>query len=105
MRTLIVLLVVGFLAATVLLTAAANGPAEIRLSTKMGDITFAHAQHQAKISTCTECHHKGTEAPKCTGCHGIDASAPAAKKAFHDQCRGCHRESGGPTKCKDCHVK
>jgi len=105
MKKLIVLFVVGFLATTVLIANANNGPAEIKMSAKMGDITFTHAQHQSRISECTECHHKGLEIPKCNGCHGVDASAPDAKKAFHDQCKGCHKESGGPTKCKECHVK
>ncbi len=105
MKKIILLLVVGFIATTALYAIASNGPAEIKMSGKMGDVTFTHAQHQSKISDCTECHHKGTETPKCTSCHGAKDGVPKAKKAFHDQCKGCHTKSGGPTKCKECHVK
>ncbi len=105
MKKLIVLLVVGFVATTAMIAIAANGPENIKMSAKIGDVDFAHAQHQSKISDCTECHHKGTETPKCTGCHGVKDGIPKAKKAFHKQCKDCHKKSGGPTKCKECHVK
>jgi cytochrome c553 len=105
MKKLILLLIIEIVVTTALVAIAANGPAEIKMETKMGDISFAHAQHQNKISDCTECHHKGTDIPNCTGCHGAKEGVAAAKKAFHDQCKGCHKKSGGPTKCKGCHVK
>ncbi|WP_020676586.1 cytochrome c3 family protein [Geopsychrobacter electrodiphilus] len=105
MKKFIVLLIVGCITATVMGAMAADGPAEIKLSSKMGDVTFSHAKHQSKIAECTECHHKGLETPKCTSCHGVKAGIPDAKKVFHAQCKGCHAKSGGPTKCKDCHVK
>lgn len=105
MKNLIIVFVVGFVAATVLVAVAANGPAEIKMSAKMGDVSFTHASHQGKIADCTECHHKGVETPKCTDCHGVTAGIPKSKKAFHNQCKGCHKKSGGPTKCKQCHVK
>lgn len=105
MKKLVFLLVVGFVVSTVAIAVANSGPAEIKMSAKMGDVTFSHAKHQSKISECTECHHKGTETPKCTDCHGVKDGAPDAKKAFHDQCKECHKKSGGPTKCKECHIK
>ncbi len=105
MKKLIVLLVVGFVVATAVFAIANSGPAEIKMSAKMGDVSFTHAKHQSKISDCTECHHKGIEEAKCTGCHGAKDGIPEAKKAFHDQCKGCHKKSGGPTKCKECHIK
>jgi hypothetical protein len=105
-RLITVLLAVAFLAAGTLAAVAADkGPAEIKLEAKMGTVTFNHAAHQGKVADCATCHHKGVEAGKCTGCHGVKAEAPAAKDAFHKQCQGCHKEKGGPTSCKDCHKK
>ncbi|HBT82869.1 MAG: hypothetical protein A2091_04540 [Desulfuromonadales bacterium GWD2_61_12] len=104
MKRLVVLLAaVAFLAIGTVVVAANNGPAEIKLANKMGEITFNHAAHQGKVADCKTCHHKGVEAGKCTGCHGVKPEAPAAKDAFHKQCKGCHQEKGGPTGCKDCH--
>jgi len=104
MKRLTALLVaVAFLAIGTVVVAANNGPAEIKLPNKMGEITFAHQTHQGKVADCKSCHHKGVEAGKCTACHGVKAEAPAAKDAFHKQCKGCHQEKGGPTGCKDCH--
>lgn len=103
-RFLAVLLAVAFLGlGSTVAVAAEKGPAEIKLPNKMGEITFAHQAHQGKVADCTACHHKGVEAGKCTGCHGVKAEAPAAKDAFHKQCKTCHQEKGGPTACKDCH--
>lgn len=105
MKKLILPIAVSFLVLSVALALAASGPEVITLKAKMGNVTFNHAQHQSKIADCTECHHKGTETPKCTGCHGVIKAAPEAKKAFHEQCKGCHKKSGGPAKCKECHMK
>jgi len=109
MKKMIVLLcVVAVVAGTAMFAVADNGPAEIKLEGgKMGAITFPHAAHQGKVDDCTKCHHKGVEGDKlaCSSCHGVDAAAPKAKDAFHDQCKGCHKDMGGPTKCKECHVK
>ncbi|HKJ05593.1 MAG TPA: cytochrome c3 family protein [Geopsychrobacteraceae bacterium] len=108
MKKMIVLLcVVAFVASTSIFAFASNGPADIKLDEggKMGTVAFPHAAHQAKVTDCTSCHHSGTDSPKCTTCHGVDSAAPKAKKAFHDQCKGCHKDMGGPTKCKECHVK
>jgi len=104
-RLMLALVAVAFLAAGSL-AFADNGPADITLEGgKMGQIAFGHAAHQAKVTDCTTCHHKGLDAGKCTSCHGADAAAPKAKDAFHKQCQGCHKEQGGPTGCKDCHKK
>ena len=106
MKKLVILLVVaGFVAGTALFAVANNGPAEVKLEASMGTVTFNHAAHQAKVADCKTCHHKGVEAGKCTGCHGVDAAAPKAKDAFHTKCKGCHKEQNGPTKCKECHKK
>lgn len=106
MKKLIVLLAVVALVASVAV-AFAGGPEKVELNKegKMGVVAFDHAAHQGKVDDCTKCHHKGTDAGTCTSCHGVDSAAPAAKKAFHDQCKGCHKDMGGPTKCKECHVK
>lgn len=104
MKKLIVLLsVVAFVASVSVVIAAdsiefAGG--------KMGKVSFDHKAHQGVADDCTKCHHAGVDAGKCTSCHGVDAAAPKAKNAFHDQCKGCHKEmKKGPTKCKECHVK
>lgn len=100
-RIAVILSSVAFL--TVATLAMAAGPAEIKMANKMGEITFNHQAHQGKVADCKSCHHKGVDAGKCTSCHGAKPEAPAAKDAFHKQCKGCHQEKGGPTSCKDCH--
>ena len=104
-RVIVTLLAIAFLAVGATFVVADNGPAEIKLPAKMGEVTFPHAAHQAKVPDCTECHHKGVEAGKCSSCHGVDAAAPKAKDAFHKQCKSCHKAQGGPTGCKGCHKK
>lgn len=83
---------------------AGEGPAEIKLPAKMGEVTFPHHAHQAKVADCTACHHNGVDAGSCTSCHGVKPEAPAAKDAFHKQCKECHQKNGGPTSCKACHT-
>lgn len=105
-RIAVILTVLAFVAAgSFLAIASEKGPAEIKLEAKMGTVTFNHEAHQGKVTDCTECHHKGVEAGKCTGCHGVTEGVPSAKDAFHSKCKGCHQEKGGPTSCKDCHKK
>lgn len=82
-----------------------SGPAEIVLPAKMGAVTFPHLDHQAKVADCVSCHHQGVEAGSCSSCHGEIEGVPAAKDAFHKQCKGCHQKEAGPTSCKSCHVK
>jgi cytochrome c553 len=106
MKKIIVLLaVISLVAVTSMFALADNGPAEIKLEASMGAVTFQHAAHQGRVADCATCHHKGLETPKCTACHGVDAAAPDAKKAFHDSCKECHKKMSGPTKCKECHIK
>ncbi len=102
-RFIAVLLTVSFLAVGAVV-ALAEGPAEVKFETKMGDVTFPHETHQGFVSDCTTCHHKGLEAGTCKDCHD-GTKAPKAKDAFHDLCKGCHKEKNGPTGCKDCHKK
>ncbi|PLX87060.1 MAG: hypothetical protein C0618_07570 [Desulfuromonas sp.] len=105
-KMMVLFAIVAFVAGTAAFAVANNGPASVSLDGgKMGNVAFDHAGHQGKVADCTACHHKGTDAGTCTSCHGVDAAAPKAKKAFHDQCKGCHKKEGGPTKCKECHVK
>ena len=107
MKKLVVLFAVFAFVASVAVVVAADAPStDITLKGgKMGAITFSHAKHAEKVADCTACHHKGVDAGTCSSCHGVDSAAPQAKKAFHDQCKGCHKDQGGPTKCKECHVK
>lgn len=108
MKKLIVLMAVVAFVASVAIAVAVDAPADDKVleGGKMGAVTFSHAKHTGKVESCEACHHKGVEGElKCTSCHGVDKAAPKAKKAFHDQCKGCHKAEGGPTKCKECHVK
>jgi Class III cytochrome C family len=104
-RILAILVAVGLVAlGTATLASADNGPEEIKLPAKMGDVTFPHKAHQEKIDDCTKCHHKGVEAGACSSCHDGE-KAPKAKDAFHKLCKDCHKAEGAPTGCKDCHKK
>ncbi|WP_303722367.1 cytochrome c3 family protein, partial [Malonomonas rubra] len=79
------------------------GPASIKMEAKMGTITLDHAKHQG-LTECTTCHHTG-EYAACKTCHDAKPEAPKSKTAFHKVCKDCHKDKGGPTKCKECHVK
>lgn len=104
-KVLVTLLALSILAVGSTAVFSAAGPDEIKMPAKMGEVTFPHADHQKIVSDCTECHHKGLDEAKCSSCHGADPAAPKAKDAFHKQCKGCHKDQGGPTGCKDCHVR
>lgn len=104
MKKLLVLVAVAVFVAGFSLTAFAGGPADVTFEAKMGNVAFPHAAHQGKVSDCNTCHHKGTDDPKCSTCHD-GTKAPKAKDAFHKQCKNCHKKMGGPTGCKECHVK
>ncbi len=94
---------VSFAAMSVI--AADNGPAEVKIDTKMGAVTFQHEAHQGRVPDCATCHHAGVEAGACRSCHTAKPDVPKAKKVFHKMCKDCHKKSNGPTKCKGCHVK
>ncbi|MDF1579753.1 MAG: cytochrome c3 family protein [Desulfuromonadales bacterium] len=102
-RIIITLVAVCFLSVAAI-AIANNGPETITLEAKMGTVTFPHQAHQATVADCTTCHHKGVEAGACASCHD-GKKAPKAKNAFHKLCKNCHKKDGGPTGCKDCHVK
>ncbi len=99
------LLVITFVACAALAIAANKGPEVIKIPATLGEITFNHIAHQEKVNECSDCHHKGQEYGKCTGCHGFadKKDFPGRKKAFHAQCKGCHQKTSGPTSCKGCH--
>jgi len=94
MKRLIAVLAVATFVVLGSLTAAVadNGPAEIKFPNKMGEVTFKHADHQAKAGDCKVCHEA---APGKIEGFGKDIA--------HKTCKGCHQEKGGPTGCKDCH--
>ncbi|MEJ2200860.1 MAG: cytochrome c3 family protein [Desulfuromonadaceae bacterium] len=102
----VALLSTGLLSFSLLIGAAfAEVPSEVKFpSGKMGEVTFNHTSHQ-EAGTCAVCHHTGVEAGACRTCHGQDTAIPDMKKAAHDMCKNCHKKDGGPTGCKDCHVK
>lgn len=121
---LITLMIVALLGAfTVSVAVSADAPAgDVEMKypgekTKYAPIKFSHAAHAAQA--CEDCHHKGMDDPKCTGCHS-DYSKENKKNpesfdsAFHNKksvhsCVGCHKKLGkdspAPTKCNDCHTK
>ncbi len=95
--------------------AAADAPADIKLTAKNGDVTFPHKAHAEALKiACATCHHttkEGEAVQKCSACHGVDAKAPKAQDAFHKQCQGCHKDENAknakkaPVKCTECHKK
>ena len=104
---------------TSLTFAAPKAPEKVTISEiqkKKPAVTFSHKMHGEKFG-CKECHHKwkggDVEPEKCSKCHGKkkEGKKPAAKKAYHKQCKGCHKkmkkkgEKTGPTSCKGCHKK
>ncbi len=94
---------------------AGQGPENITLKAKKGDVHFAHWKHQEKAK-CGECHHgpghsaykEGMEIQACEKCHNKEfknKKLNSAMKAAHKNCRDCHKQHGGPTKCGGCHKK
>ena len=90
-----------FLFATMLFTISTLAMADDEVFTftnKMGTVTFNHTAHQTR------------EAQNCAACHPPFEQkyddAVLVKDLAHSTCKACHTErTGGPTKCKDCHVK
>lgn len=109
MKKMSILLMAGCLVFTAALVTAAvdKGPEAIQLPASMGEISFDHGAHQARVSQCQTCHHQDAAEVTpvaCHSCHGTKAEIPTAKNAFHQQCKTCHQAQGGPTKCKECHT-
>jgi len=115
---------ITLLALTGIIVMAAEIPADkevLTFDSKLGKVTFKHAEHAGRIGDCTTCHHKveGDAVPQaCSACHmpkEIKDEAPKLKTAVHDNCQGCHQEKldageeAGPVKgakeCKKCHIK
>jgi hypothetical protein len=93
-RVLITLIVAAFVVGGSLSIAFAEGPEVLTFSTKMGDVTFAHAKHQETLGSCEPCH-EGTPG-KIEG---------FGKDWAHKTCKSCHKEKGVSTSCKTCHKK
>ncbi|MCK4691681.1 MAG: cytochrome c3 family protein [Desulfuromonadales bacterium] len=107
MKKLTILFIATTLVALATMTAIAgnNGPAEIKLSARMGDVAFNHAEHRQLVPDCATCHHEGLEVGNCHSCHDAKTGPFKAKQVFHKLCKDCHKNDAGPTKCKECHVK
>jgi hypothetical protein len=128
-KLIISLLVVAFLAATMLSTVIAGEQKDSFSIDYLGDskpdVVLDHKKHieEFKIK-CKDCHHTlktDEETPKaCKECHkptedtDVDGKKAVAakynekgtKNIFHDRCKACHKEKEkGPTKCKGCHPK
>ncbi|NPA94913.1 MAG: cytochrome c3 family protein [Thermodesulfobacteria bacterium] len=117
-RIVSVLMALLFGIAVAGIAVAGEGPAEIVLKAKKGDVHFTHHKHQAKFQ-CGECHHgpdhsaykPGMKIQTCDKCHTKDfqnKKLNSVMKAMHTNCRGCHKEhkaDGAPTKCSGCHKK
>ncbi len=75
--------------------AAPAGP--ITLPAKPGAVTFNHAKHPLKCTTC----HKDDKGGDIEG-----FGKTANKDKAHAACHECHKKEGkGPQKCADCHKK
>ena len=61
-----------------------------------GTVTFNHTMHMEMLEDCALCH------PPLPQEYNDDVSI---KKIAHTTCKTCHKDSGGPTKCNECHVK
>lgn len=109
--TIVAIALAVAMAFAVSMAIAGDPPDQITIK-KSGDkqsaVTFSHKLHSERTE-CFTCHHEAKtkeEIKSCFECHGTDASAPAPKDAYHDQCIGCHKEQAkGPTKCRECHPK
>lgn len=116
MKRLFVLLLTSLLlvslAAIALQAASADGkkpPEKLVFETKMGNVTFPHAEHIKRVGgDCTVCHDKlfkqSTAAPL-----GFKKGMHKPAEANKTSCGACHHEGGKafPTKgnCKRCHVR
>lgn len=92
------------------------------------DCTICHHHttgHMPKEKPCLNCHDGKKEASSvaCKDCHlakPFDAAEmqakqkdinryhidkPGLKAAYHLNCLGCHKTSGGPVGCQDCHKR
>jgi cytochrome c553 len=126
LRALILIAVVGLVAAPAAYAQAAKEPGTVILKgSPTGGVKFDHPKHsKAAAGKCETCHHaskpeKPTKAQqeKCSGCHTKTATAPMKTKyqfAFHDAlakkgtCVDCHTKDAtkkAPVKCTDCHKK
>ncbi len=93
LSVLIVTICLSIFAAT-LVIASSDSPSELQYPSKMGTVTFNHANHESLID-CASCHDV---------VQGIDKKEQ--KEAFHGLCISCHKEQKqGPTNCRECHVK
>ena len=64
---------------------------------KIGPVSFDHSAHAKYAGGCDN-----------AACHGDAGPGPleVTKELAHGaMCKSCHQSDGGPTGCKDCHVK
>jgi hypothetical protein len=117
-RLLSMVVLVGFVLSSLMVTGAFATKDEIVFEASMGKVTFAHKKHTETLKIdCLKCHHTWkqgeTSGKKCMDCHKASAEGKAlsVKDAFHKTCKGCHDEAkkankpAGPTGCTQCHVK
>jgi len=117
-RLLSMVVLVGFVLSSLMVTGAFAAKDEIVFDASMGKVTFAHKKHSETLKIdCLKCHHTWkqgeTSGKKCMECHkaGAEGKVLTAKDAFHNTCKGCHDEAkkankpAGPTGCTQCHVK
>ncbi len=117
-RLICVLVLSGFVLASLMATGAFAAKDEIVFEAMNGKVTFNHKKHSETLKIdCLKCHHTWkageTSGKKCLDCHKASAEGKtsSAKDAFHKTCKGCHDElkkankPAGPTMCTQCHVK
>jgi c(7)-type cytochrome triheme protein len=87
---------------------ALKPPAKVVFTTKMGDVTFDHAKHLARVDgKCDTCHTKLF--PQSKDPINFKANMHKTAEAAKASCAGCH-VAGGPAfvvaaNCAKCHMK
>ncbi len=107
-RTIAVVSMMLFVAS--MLAFAAAPPADKKLETKQGAVTFSHSAHEKAGAKCADCHHKGGEDKACNSCHNKESKVKLFDAIHKTTCKECHAKElaagkKAPKACGDCHKK
>ena len=129
--SLITILLLGLVFATVGVLTAADVPDKIIIDNKgykkdtRPPVPLTHKKHHDEYGVaCADCHHEykdgqnvwkeGDPVKKCIDCHDpekTDGNVLNLQNSFHRNCRDCHKDVSGQgkdapfKKCTDCHQK
>ena len=101
-KKLFVLLTAVMFIIPLVLYAVPQGNIKVKkIGTTKKAAVYNHQTHAAKgITSCKQCHHKGTVNDSCSKCH----TGVAGKNALHKNCKDCHvKMNAGPKSCTACH--